>query len=107
MEWVHRASRAMSKAKVAGSGLGPLYKARCADLRAAKKLARAKDADLEALKAENESLRARAEAAEQKLQELLDQAKSRNTQGNDDTCEYSKSKEGSSIPVWGFGSGRG
>ncbi len=88
MEWIHRASRAMRKAKKEGSRLWPLYRARCADLRAARKLARAKDADLAAIKEENEALQSRAVAAEKKLQELKDLTKAWKEGGNHDACEY-------------------
>ena len=100
----------MNRAKEEGSRLWPLYKARCADLRAAKKLERARVADLEALKAENVSLRARAEAAEMKaelavrqrskLQELLDQKQTRNERVD------SSSEEGIGVSFGGFGRGR-
>ena len=43
-------------------------------LRKAKKLARATDADLEALREQNADLRARAEAAEKRLHGLQDEA---------------------------------
>ncbi len=92
MEWLDRAGRALRKAKENGARLWPLYKARCAELRALKKLERRKEADLAALKAENAALRARAEAAEREaevavrrrteLQEVLDAAQAQNEWGD-------------------------
>lgn len=71
MEWIDRAGRALRKAK---------------------KMARAKEAELAALRAQNDVLRARAEAAEQEaeiatrrrteLENLLDEAWARNEQGH-------------------------
>ena len=88
LEWLDRAGRSLRRAKESGTRLWPLYKARCAELRAVKKLERRKDAELAALKVENESLRARAEAAEREaeiavrrrteIQEILDAAKAEN-----------------------------
>ena len=69
MEWIARAGKALRKAK---------------------KLAMAKDAELEALRAENAALRARAEAAERKLQELQDEDPAKNEGG--DTHSYGSSK---------------
>ncbi len=55
-------------------------------LRKAKKSVRVQDADLEALRAQNAELRARAEAAEKKLQELQDKALARNEGEDFDNC---------------------
>ena len=65
MEWIERAGKALRKAK---------------------KLVRVQDADLEALRAQNAELRARAEAAEKKLQEIQDEALPRNERGDPDNC---------------------
>ncbi len=102
-----RAGRALRRAKEFGSRLWPLYKARCAELRALKKLDRKKDAELAALKAEIEALRARAAAAETEaevavrrrteLQEILDHRKAQNEVGNPDTFGSSTCEEGSSV----------
>ncbi len=116
IEWLDRAGRALRRAKEEGNCLWPLYKARCADLRAMRRLMRTKDADLAALKAENEALRARAEAAEREaeisvrrrteLQELLDRAKARTECGDPKFFGSSTSEEGSSV-AFSRGCGRG
>ncbi len=90
IEWLDRAGRALRNSKEEGSRLWPLYKARCGELRALKKLEKKKDADLAALKAENEALRARAATAEREaevavrrkteLQEALDAEMAKNAQ---------------------------
>ncbi len=107
----------MRRAKEEGTKLWPLYKARCADLRALKKLERKNQSVLAALKAENAALRARAEAAEKEaevavrrrteLQELLDKAKARTERGDLDQFGSSTAEEGSSVAFRGIGRGRG
>ncbi len=92
IEWLDRAGRALRRAQEEGSTLWPLYKARCADLRAARKLVRSRDIEVAALKAENEALRTRVKTAEREaeisvrrnteLQELLDAADAQNKWGN-------------------------
>ena len=107
IEWLDRAGRALRKAKEDGARLWPLYKARCAELRAIKKLERRRDADLAALKAENAALRARAEAAERaaeiavrrrtELQEIFDGAQALNELGDPNHFGTSTSEENSSV----------
>ncbi len=102
-----RAGRALRRAKEFGSKLWPLYKARCAELRSLRKLERKMEADLAALKTENEALRSRAAAAEREaevavrrrteLQELLDAAKARSEWGDPKTFGTSTSEEGSGV----------
>ncbi len=107
----------MRRAKEEGTKLWPLYKARCGDLRAMKKLAKKQESDLAALKAENAALRARAEEAEKEaeiavrrrveLQELLDAAKALTERGDVDQFGSSTPEEGSSVAFGGIGRGRG
>ncbi len=93
-----------------------MYKARCAELRALKKLERKMDADIAALKAENNALRSRAEVAEREaevaiqrrteLQDVLDAQQARNEWGNPETFGPCTSEEVSSAAFGGFGRGR-
>ncbi len=116
IEWLDRAGRALRRAKEFGSKLWPLYKVRCEELRALKKLEKKKDADLTALKAENMALRARAEAAEREaelavrrraaLQAVLDAEKARNERGHLDHHGSSSSEDGGGLSFGGFGRGR-
>ncbi len=102
-----RAGRALRRSKEFGSRLWPLYKARCGELRALKRLDKQKEADLAALKAEKEALRARAEAAEKEaeiavrrrteLQEILDAFKARSERGDPNIFGASTSDEGTDV----------
>ncbi len=107
MEWLDRAGRALRRAKEEGSKLWPLYKQRCAELRAVKKVEKKKDSDLAALKAENEALRARAEAAEREaelavrrrseLQDILAKEHGWNQLGDPQQFGSSTSEDGSGV----------
>lgn len=107
IEWFDRAGRALSKAQDHGSKLWPLYKQRCAELRATKRLERKKEAELAALRAENEALLARANAAEKEaeiavrrrteLQELLDEANDGNEWEDPDQFGSETIEEGSEV----------
>ncbi len=116
IEWLDRAGRALRRSREEGAQLWPLYKARCAELRALKKLEKRKEADLAALKAENAALRARAEAAEREaeravrrrteLQDVLNFEKARHEVGDPDNFGSTTSEEGSAVAFGGFGRGR-
>ncbi len=107
MEWLDRAGRALRHAQGHGNKLWPLYKQRCAELRATKKLERKKEADLATLRAENAALRSRAEAAEREaeiavrrrteLQELLNLEKAGNDWGDPKQFGSSTSEEGCEV----------
>ena len=107
IEWLDRAGRALRKAKENGSRLWPLYKARCAELRAMRKLERRREADLAALKAENAALRARAEEAEREaeiavrrrteLQEVVDAVQAQNEWGDPNQFGSSTNEENSDV----------
>ncbi len=102
-----RAGRALRRAKEFGNKLWPLYKARCAELRAVKKQEKKMEAELAAMKAENQALRSRAERAEREaevavrrrteLQELYDSEKARHEWGDPSTFGSSTSVEGSGV----------
>ncbi len=107
VEWLDRAGRALRNVQDHGTKLWPLYKQRCAELRAIKKLERKKEADLAVLKAENAALRARAEAAEREaeiavrrrteLQEILNVKKAGNEWGDPELFGSSTCEEGSQV----------
>ena len=116
MELLDRAGRALRRAQEEGTKLWPLYKARCADLRSLRKMSRKKEAELEALKAENAALRARAEAAEKEaeiavrrrteLQEILDCQRARNQWGDPADFGSSTQEDGSEVAFGGRGGRR-
>ena len=122
VEWMGRAGRALLKAKDEGAGLWPLYKSRCADLRAVRKLLRKRNSELDALKAEkealtaeNEALRRRADAADKdaeiavrrrtELQEKYDAYIAQMEWGNPENFGSSSSSSEGSQPV-AIGRGR-